>query len=129
AGWGGGVGGARPGGRVGGVGHGDQLHAVAHARGEMVEERGGAKVLGQALESAPPVLGGTGPALDQAVERVVEALALDRLEQVVDGVHLERLYGVLVVRGGGDDHGSGRQAVQGREFREARRGDGRAEDG
>ena len=47
--------------------------------------------------------------LARAIERLLEALLVERLQQVVDGVHLEGLQRVLVVRGHED--GDGQLAV------------------
>ena len=47
--------------------------------------------------------------LTRTLDRLLEPGSLDRLQQIVDGVHFERLYGVPVE--GGDEDDAGRRAV------------------
>ena len=102
---------AVPGQHVRDVADGDQLHAVARARGEMIEKRRRAELLRQAAQRLADVVVGPAAPRGDAVQRSIEPRALDRLEQVVEGVDLERAQGVLVVGRREHDHRARRDAL------------------
>jgi hypothetical protein len=89
-----------------------QLHAIADAGGEVVEERGGAQLADEVLERLTPVavLRLIVPAR-HAIECAIEAGPLHGLEQIIDGVELERLHRMLVVSGDEDHERAPRQPL------------------
>jgi hypothetical protein len=69
----------------------------ADARGEPLEQGGESRLLFRLLRAA-----GAPERRTRPPERFPESVGVERLEQVVEGVHLEGPHGVLVVRG--DEH-------------------------